>query len=373
MIRVLQVNKLYYPHTGGIETVVRNIAEGLKNKINIKVLACRCGRGKTVNQTINGIPVKKSGSLGIYLSMPVSFAFIHHFRKMSHDSDIIHMHMPFPLGDIAYLMSGYKGKLVLSWHSDIVKQKKLMIFYKPFMNCLLRKADKIIVATSGHINGSEYLKKYADKCCIIPYGIDAVSYNMESPVKFLECRNKDSKKALFIGRLVYYKGVDVMIEAFSSVSRCELFIVGTGKLEDKLKEKTKLLGLENKIHFIGHLSDDDLKLALNDCDFFILPSVAKSEAFGIVQLEAMIYGKPVINTSLPTGVPYVSIDGKTGITVPPENVSLLSEAIQKLTDNNKLREEYGKNAYQRVRECFSMDKMLNDISELYEKLIAEVI
>lgn len=372
MIKVLQVNKLYYPHIGGIETVVRNIAEGLKNKVDIKVLVCRRNRGKTIDENINGIPVRKSGSLGVYFSMPVSFPFIRDFKKMSSESDIVHIHMPFPLSDVACLLSGYKGKVVLSWHSDIVKQKKLMVFYKPFMNYLLKRADRIVVATEGHINGSAYLEPYREKCSVIPYGIDTEKYMIENPVPFLECSCKSSKKVLFIGRLVYYKGIDVLVKAFSKVKNCELFIAGTGKLESELKSEVNNSGLSDRIHFIGSPSDDEIKLALNDCDIFVLPSVANSEAFGIVQMEAMVYGKPVINTSLPTGVPYVSLDGITGITVPPSDADALAEAIQKLADDSTLCRKYGENGYKRVRENFAMDKMLDSLYDLYKSEVGMV-
>lgn len=360
MMKILLVNKLYYPHIGGIETVVRDIAEGLNERADINVLVCNGEKSDTKDEIINGVKVRRCKSMGTYFSMPVSFSFFHEFRKMAENSDIVHIHMPFPLADVACFLSGYKGKIILSWHSDIVKQKKLMIFYKPFMNYLLKRADKIIVATQGHIDGSAYLKPYAEKCCIIPYGIDAEKYSIQDR-KILECTDKSSKKALFIGRLVYYKGVDVLINAFKEVNGCELFIIGTGKLENELKQKSS-----DKIHFLGSLSDDDVKSALNECDIFILPSVAKSEAFGIVQMEAMIYGKPVINTNLPTGVPYVSIDNETGITVPVNDEKSLADAIQKLADDDELREFYGQNGYRRVREYFSMDNMLDSLYDLYK-------
>lgn len=367
MIRVLLVNKLYYPHIGGIETVVRDIAEGLRYRADIKVLVCHGEKSGTTDENINGIQVRRCGSLGTYFSMPVSFPFVHHFRKMSSQADVIHIHMPFPLADIACLLSGYKGKVILSWHSDIVKQKKLMVFYKPFMKYLLERADNIIVATRGHIEGSSYLKPYADKCRIIPYGIDTEKYHTDNR-NILECNDKSSKKILFIGRLVYYKGIDILIDAFEHVKGCELFIVGTGKLENELIQKVTGRGMTDKIHFMGSLSDDDIKSALNNCDIFVLPSCEKSEAFGIVQMEAMVYGKPVINTSLPTGVPYVSKNGETGITVPVNDSRSLAEAIQKLTNDDELRKKYGETGYKRVREHFSMDKMLDEIFELYNEV-----
>lgn len=372
-MKILQVNKLYYPHIGGIETVVQNIAEGLNDRTDMEVLVCQ-PKGKAISEVVNDVFVSRSGSMGTLFSMPISLSFISDFKKKAKKSDIVHIHMPFPLADLACIMSEYKGKVVVSWHSDVVKQKKLMLFYKPIMKRFLRRADKIIVATKGHIDGSEYLKPYRSKCEVIPYGLDIEDYeDIEDfrPILSDLLVSKQNKKVLFTGRLVYYKGVEVLINAFEKVIGCELFIVGRGSLETELKSRVEELGLSDKVHFMGNLSFDELKYAFADCDIFVLPSVANSEAFGIVQMEAMVYGKPVINTSLPTGVPHVSLDGQTGITVPPNDVLALAGAIQKLADDDDLRGKFGQNAYIRTREKFSMQKMLDDIYKLYEGLLGK--
>ena len=368
-MKILQVNKLYSPHIGGIERVIQDISEGLSDRYDIEVLVCQ-PKGRTADEVVNGIKVRRSGSIGTYFSMPVSIPFLFHSRKMARAADIVHVHLPFPLGDLACLLSGYKGKVVVSWHSDIVKQKKLMTFYRPVMNAFLKRAHCIFVATEGHIKGSCYLKPYAEKCRIVPYGIDTGAYEKAEKYPFLtdklSCRS--SKKILFTGRLVYYKGIDVLIRAMNRTTDCELFIAGDGVLRDELLKEVKKAGTEERIHFMGVLSDRDLKAAFSDCDIFVLPSVASSEAFGIVQMEAMVYGKPVINTDLPTGVPYVSPDGYSGITVPPGDEEKLAEAIENLVHDNELREQYGKNAYSLVREKYEMNIVNDKISNIYEEL-----
>jgi len=361
-LKILQVNKLYSPQIGGIETVIQSISENLNDRADIDVLVCQ-PKGKGSKDIVNGVKVTRCSSLGTYFSMPVSLEFISKFRKMSKTSDIVHIHVPFPLADLACILSGYKGKVVIYWHSDIVKQKKLLKLYKPLMNKFLKRADCIVVATQGHIDGSPYISKYADKCKIIPYGLNLEDYSITGDILTKQLHNKDSLKVLFVGRLVYYKGVDVLVKAFKNVTGCELFIVGTGTLKDELKQISS--DIHNIVHFLGSLSDTDLKKALSDCDMFVLPSVENSEAFGIVQMEAMVYGKPVINTSLHTGVPHVSLDGLTGITVPPSNIDALSKAIQTLANDDTLRKQYGNNAYNRVREVFDNNKIMNDIYSLY--------
>ena len=170
-VKVLQVNKLYYPWVGGVERVVQQLAEGLNDRTDMKVLVCQA-KGRASVEKINGVEVHRAGSLGMMFSMPISISFFREFKKLSKDRDIVHFHMPFPLGDLACLLSGYKGKVVVWWHSDIVKQKKLMKLYKPILEKFLSRADVIIAATQGNIDGSDYLLKYRDKCVIIPYGLD---------------------------------------------------------------------------------------------------------------------------------------------------------------------------------------------------------
>ncbi|MDE6849407.1 MAG: glycosyltransferase [Ruminococcus sp.] len=373
-IRILEVNKAYFPHTGGIETLVKQYSEelGKYRNIEVRTLVCRDGRGKTYFENINGVKLIRAGSTGTYFSCPLSLSFLSLFRKMSENADIVHIHVPFPLADLALLLSGYKGKVIVSWHSDIVKQKKLLMFYKPLLKYLLDRADCILTATEGHINGSEFLPKYRCKCRILPYGLNTEEYINIQKTQFLKekATNPDCIKIFFTGRLVYYKGVDVLIKAIRRVNyNCELFIAGTGVLENELKEKVCKYNISDRVHFLGFLPEEQLKQAYADCDIFVLPSVERSEAFGIVQLEAMIYGKPVINTRLSSGVPYVSIHGKTGLTVQPKKHRQLAEAIELLCRNKNVRKQLGKSAHERVMTEFN-EKII--IKRLYRILSGEV-
>ena len=364
-LRVLELNKAYYPHIGGIETLVKQYSQELGTVCNadVKTLVCRDGRGKTTREKLDGVKLTRAGSLGTYFSCPLSFSFIRLFRKMAEEADVVHIHVPFPLADAALLLSGFKGRVVVSWHSDVVKQKKLMTFYKPFMMKLLKRADCIITATKGHIDGSDYLPGFRRKCRIVPYGITPEDYLSVKRSPFLTDRLNDKKniKVFFTGRLVYYKGVDILLKAFTMTENCELFIAGTGEMEQELKDFAKRNNIGKKVHFLGFLPDNELKQAYADCDIFVLPSVAKSEAFGIVQLEAMVYGKPVINTKLPSGVPYVSVHGKTGLTVPPSDAKALAEAINTLAADEKMRESFGKAAAERVMTEFSEKNVIRKL------------
>lgn len=364
-LKVLEVNKAYYPHIGGIETLVKQYSQELGTicDADVKTLVCRDGRGKTTRETLDGVKLTRAGSLGTYFSCPLSLSFIRLFRKMAREADVVHIHVPFPLADAALLLSGFKGRVVVSWHSDVVKQKKLMTFYKPFMMKLLKRADCIITATKGHIDGSDYLPSFRRKCKIVPYGITPEDYlSVErSPVLTNRLSDKKNVKVFFTGRLVYYKGVDILLKAFTMTENCELFIAGTGGMEQELKDFAKRHNIEKKVHFLGFLPDNELKQAYADCDIFVLPSVAKSEAFGIVQLEAMVYGKPVINTKLPSGVPYVSVHGKTGLTAPPSDAKALAKAINTLVADAKMRENFGKAAAERVMTEFNEKNVIRKL------------
>lgn len=367
-LRILEVNKAYFPHIGGIETLIRQYSEELVklDGVSLKALVCRDGKGKAIREKMNGVELLRTGSLGTYFSCPLSFSFIKHFRKMAAKADVVHIHVPFPLADAALLLSGYKGKVVVSWHSDIVKQKKLMLFYKPFMRYLLKRADIILTATEGHVKHSLYLNEYRHKCRVLPYGITPEDY-LSVPRRSIlteKATDKSCVKVFFTGRLVYYKGVDVLLKAFTDVRGCELFIAGTGELGDQLRNYVSSHDMESKVHFLGFLPDEELRQAYADCDIFVLPSVAPSEAFGIVQLEAMVYGKPVINTALKSGVPYVSINGQTGITVPPSSPKALAAAINKLAEDKELREKYGRAAAERVKSEFNEKVILGKLYEI---------
>lgn len=361
--RLLIAGKAYAPHIGGIETVMQQTAEYMRKYAKTKVLCCRDELGLTKKEKIRGVPVTYAGSFGTVASCPVSFSYLGEFRRKVMLADTVELHLPFPVADLALLLSGYKGRVVVAWHSDVVRQKHMLTLYKPLMKWLLKRADAILVATKAHIDSSPYLPPFREKCVIVPYGIDPAEYEIRPHLTPLtsQLRNSHAKKILFTGRLVYYKGADVLLEAFANVKAdAELFFAGTGVLEPELQARAETLGIRDRVHFLGRRMTPELRDMFADCDLFVLPSVANSEAFGIVQLEAMVNGKPVINTALPTGVPLVSIHGETGLTVPPQDAGALTDAMEQLLNDDALREQYGKAARERVLREFSLDTVMRN-------------
>lgn len=369
-LKVLQVNKLYYPWIGGVEKTAQDIAEGLKDKIDVEVLVCKSlSRGES--RLINGVKVTKASSCGIYWGMPISLTFPFLLAWKSRQVDILHFHLPFPLGVLSYLLMGSKRKkVVVTYHSDIVRQEKLMRFYRPFLHRFLKQADKILPTSPNLVESSRYLSPYKDKCTVVPLSIDLKEFGHPMGKEFDLGVSPEEKIVLFVGRLNYYKGLEYLIEAMREV-KAKLLIAGDGELRGTLERRAKTLEVDRKVLFLGRLSGDELKYCYQRCDLFVLPSVEPSEAFGLVQLEAMAYGKPVINTRLPTGVPYVSVDGETGITVEPRDSKALAAAINKLLNDEELRGRYGVQARKRVEGNFTTDKMNERILGIYRELARE--
>lgn len=370
-MKILQISRFYPPKIGGVERVVQQIGEGLNDRTDMQVLVCQ-EKGKGCDEVYEGVKVHRSGSLGVFLSMPLSFSFMHNVRKYSKDADIVHFHMPFPLADLAYFLSGYKGKVVIWWHMEIVRQKKAMAIYRPMMMKFLERADLIMVATEGHVKGSEVLQQFKDKIVAIPFGLDDAF--LEKSLAAIAEPSSDTSSAtkfLFIGRLVYYKGCDVLLEAFAKMENKEahLTLVGGGPMKEELEAMAKTYGIEDRVHMLGSIPYGDLLQQIAECDVFVLPSSERTEAFGIVQIEAMAYGKPVINTNLPTGVPYVSLHEKTGLTVEPKDVEGLTGAMDRLANDAPLREKFGKAARKRVEEEYKLSSVLDRIYAEYERVL----
>lgn len=364
-IKVLQVNKLYYPTVGGIEQTVKQIAEGLSDRMEMSVLVCSKGR-RSVKETSNGVDIYRVPSLFMLGNLPVPFGLTKTLRRLCKSQDVVHLHMPFPFGDMACLLSGFKGKVVIWWHCDVVRQRKMMFFYKPIMLRMLKRADVIIVATQGHIEGSSYLKPFKEKCVVIPFGVDIATEKAAD--KYIACEGKrenNKVRFLFVGRLVYYKGCKVLLEAFSKVQNAELIIVGSGIMEKELKQLAWEKRISEQVCFMGEVSEEELLRQYSMCDVLVLPSIAKSEAFALVQIEAMAFGKTVINTNLPSGVPYVSINKQTGLTVEPGNETELAEAMQWMIEHKEERERMGRAARERMKQEYRLTTMLDRIYSVY--------
>lgn len=369
-MKVLHVNKYYHPETGGIEQVVETLAEGTAERGHeVRVLAS-VSNGPGYNEVRNDVSVYKKRSFGVVYSVPISPFYLSTYFKHAKWADVIHHHVPNPLGTVSELVASTKAVTVATYHSDIIRQKRAMIVYKPLLKRFLKNIDQIFVTSPPLLESSKYLSPFQNKCTIAPLSINP-SENIGCGKKRIELPcDEDKPIVLFVGRLNYYKGVKYLIEAASEIDAVFL-IVGDGAQRKQLERLTQKKNISNHVHFLGFIDDDSLKKYYSAADIFVLPSVEPSEAFGIVQLEAMINKTPVINTALRTGVPWVSKDGVTGLTVQPRDSEALANAIITLLENDQMRRIYGKNAKNRVLEQFTDERLIDTVLQTYERLITE--
>jgi len=364
-MKVLQVNKLYSPWIGGVETAVQEIAEGLNGADGISVtnLVCQPKGGRRSDME-NGVRTWRARSWGMKAGMPISIDFFVLFRTLVKDADVVILHHPFPLAFMAYRLFGRKRKVMVWYHSDIVRQKISKIPFIPSIQYTLKRADHIIVSTNALIQSSAMLKGLAAKCTVIAFGVDTARFaaNTEIRKEAEDIRTKyGTPLVLSVGRLVYYKGMSYLIRAMRDVP-AKLLIVGSGPLGCELREEIRALGLTERVHIIDPV--ENLIPYYHACDVFALPSCEPAETFGVVQIEALACGKPVINTNLASGVPEVSIDGVTGRTVPPGDAAGIANALCDLLSDEAEYRRLSGNALREVEERFTKRVFISTVRRI---------
>ncbi len=372
MIRILQVNKFYYPYIGGVEKVVQQISEELLKVPGVEneVLACHLdSRDKT--GSIHGVKVTLAGSIRKVLGMPISPSFPRLLERALLDKDIVDFHMPFPLAAWSLKkLKTYRTRVIVHYHADVVRQRWLKPIYEPAFNRLLERADAIVVSSPNLRNESELLQLYKDKVHVIPFMVSLPNVGKVTPEKAAAVKEslgipKDTKVVVYVGRFVYYKGLKYLVEAMAGVDAA-LLLIGDGPLKAKLAEQAKTLGI--RVFWKSGVPDEELANYFAVGDLFAFPSSHTTEAYGIVQMEALATGLPVVNTNLPTGVPWVSKDGETGITVLPEDSEGLRNAINKILGDPELRARFSAAALKRA-EDFKPQAICNQTMKLYRGIL----
>lgn len=368
-MRVVHVGKFYWPYQRGIETHLRLLCERLTEAVELDVVVANEG-WRTVHEEVRGVRVTRLGRVGEIASTSLCFGLPGALRRMR--PDIVHVHLPNPWAEWSYFAAGAPGRLVVSFHSDIIRQKLLLRLHAPMHRRFLRAAARVIVATPRHIEYSPFLRELPrERCVVIPYGLDVREFELTRAraAAAAELRRKvGTPLVLFVGQLVYYKGVEVLLAAMRRVKGSAL-IVGRGPLEKRLRRLAGELGVSERVHFMGYVSEEELRVAYHACDVFCLPSTYRSEAFGIVQLEAFACGKAVVSTDLPSGVPWVNRDGETGLVVPPGDSEALAGAIERLLTDDELRKGMGERGRQRVVREFNADRMAGETLRVYEEVM----
>lgn len=369
MIKVLHFFKTYYPETmGGIEQVIFQLAEGcIKHGIESEVLYLSregAARGRRVANHVSHCSKQdlQVASTGLSLSAFKDFA------ELAKEADVIHYHFPWPYMDLVHFASRIKKPTVVTYHSDIVKQKFLLKLYQPLMRCFLKDVDRIVASSPNYVASSSVLGEFENKVSVIPFGLDRATYPETSDEKLTYWRSQLGERFfLFVGALRYYKGLSFLLEA-AKATKLPVAILGTGPLEYELKQQAERSGIDN-IYFLGALPDDDKFALLSLCYALVFPSHLRSEAFGISLLEGAMYGKPLISCEIGTGTTYINIAEETGLVVPPRDPEALADAMRRLWENPALAEAMGKAAAVRCEKFFSVDSMISSYASLYRSLL----
>ncbi len=349
-----------------METHIYDLCRGLARSAAVDVIVANDAPHHAEEQC-GSVKVRRLARVAEIAAVPICPRMVRAIRETP--ADLIHMHLPNPYACVAYLLSHHRAPLVLSWHSDVVRQQLLNRLLQPVERALLRRASAFIASSPNYVDSSPTLSGNRSRCHVIPYGIDDQEMARPDDARVAALRQAyGSPIVLAVGRFVYYKGFAYLIRAMRSV-KGRLLVVGDGPLRSQLARDANDAGVSDRVTFMGNLSRAELISCYHAADVFALPAVARSEAFGIVQLEAMACGKPVVNTRLSSGVPYVSVDNETGLTVEPASAEALAQAINRLLDDSSLRMLYGDAGRKRVREHFNLDLMVDRTLALYHRVL----
>lgn len=365
-LRVLHVGKYYPPVPGGMERVLKLLCDAERRQVDVRVLVAHTG-ATTVRQEVDGVPVVRAGTPARVGSVGLSPALAWELARTAADVTVIHE--PNPVALVADMVTARRGPLVVYFHSEVVRAAwKYNFFYRPFLRRVLDRASAILVASPAMRDTAVQIAQYRDKIRVVPYGIDLHALEATASVRS-DCdrwraRFGPSPLLLFVGRLVPYKGVDVLIRAMAGLD-AQLAVVGDGPERAALQALAAEHGVAERVHFLGAVEDADVVALYHASDVFVLPSVTRAEAFGMVQLEAMACGKPVVSTKLPSGVPWVNAHGESGLVVAPGDVAALREALSGLIACPDRRTSLGAGARQRVEREFTADRMASRTLEVY--------
>jgi glycosyltransferase involved in cell wall biosynthesis len=372
-LKILQLASFYAPTIGGMETVLQDLAEGLVATADQVTVLCAAEGLRGADQMLGGVRVLRSPSLGKVLSQPLSPLLPLTLRRLHRSFDLVHLHMPNPLAEAAVLSLPRTARVVVTYHADIIRQKALRPFYGPVRQAVLARSRRIVVPTENHIKYSEVLPGFGDKCTVVPFGLSRGRYRMSQASTELarQLRARHGRFVLFVGRLVYYKGVAELVESMRDVvAGAKLVVVGDGPLRADVQAKVSALGLEARVALVGAVPQPELNAYFDACEVLALPSISRSEGFGMTLLEGMLFGKPLVTTRLQSGVQIVNEDGRTGLQVAARDPAALAGALNRLLGDDALRAAMGAAGRARLEEVFSQEQMIRGYRQIYAHALA---
>jgi len=370
-MRVLHFFKTSIPDSyGGTEQVIDQLSRGMTQRgVDVDVLSLSAS-GHTDAMQLNGYSrhtVRRDLEIA---STGFSLAAFARFRALSARADVVHLHFPWPFADVVHFATRNDKPTVLTYHSDIVRQKRLGMLYSPLRRRFLASMDAIVATSPNYFVSSGVLPEFADKVTVIPIGIDSRTYAVPSAETLDAWRKRlPPRFFFFVGVLRYYKGLHILLDAMAGTD-LPVIIAGSGPIESDLKAQAERLGLTN-VHFLGFLSEEDKSALLTLCYGVVFPSHLRSEAFGISLLEGAMFGKPMISSEIGTGTSFVNIDGETGIVVPPSDPAALRSAMMRLWNNPDEARSMGCRASERQNALFTLEPMVDAYLELYQRVVAE--
>jgi glycosyltransferase involved in cell wall biosynthesis len=380
-VRVLHIGKFYPPFVGGMENFIGDLLPALEN-CGIATAAIVHGHEfgrKRGYMKDEGNRIYRVPSYGNFSYAPISPTFpIYLLRLITKFSPhILHMHLPNISAFWAILFPHVrKIPWILQWQSDVIFSEinfRLGAVYGPFEQHVLRKARQIIVATPPYLSSSTALSKWRGKCRIIPLGLDEKRFEKPGADSLAWAETiwrPEKMRVLAIGRLTYYKGHKILIQASIDLPQTHTLIIGKGDLKNRLSTMVKNSGLTERVELIGFVPDEKLTALLSTCDVLCLPSIERTEAFGLVLLEAMLFSKPVVVSNVPgSGMGWIVCHEKTGLHVTPGDAQDLSKALQFLCDNPERRKTLGNAGKKRFTELFNIEQTAERIASLYQEVV----
>ena len=369
MARILHVYRTYFPDTqGGLEETIRQICRGTTS-LGVENRICCLSRSPDPQILLREEAEVHRFPLSFEVaSCGFSTSVLSGFRSLIAWADVVHYHFPWPFADLLHLLVSPVKPAIITYHSDIIRQKSLLFLYRPLMRYFLRQADCIVTTSKNYLVTSNILNQFRDKVEIIPIGLDRDSYPQLSDDRLAEVRDRMGVGFfLFVGVLRYYKGLHILLDAVRDTD-LKVVIVGSGPVEQELKQRAAKMGLQN-VCFLGHVSDEEKIALIKLAKAIVFPSYLRSEAFGVALLEGAMCGKPLISTEIGTGTSYVNRHGETGFVVPPADAAKFREAMQRLDRDADAVECMGRAACERYELLFTGKLMGEQYTRLYEGLI----